>query len=83
MKEAFRTVKENKSIVCPDCDSPESGSIVRRDFLRSVGAVAATAATAPLWAVPKEAAASAPDKAAETAVKALYDTLTEPQKKEV
>jgi hypothetical protein len=61
---------------CPDCTSSD-----RRDFLR-------TAATAvgslPLLAIPRLAAAP-PTKtsAAETAVKALYDTLTPEQKKEI
>jgi hypothetical protein len=61
---------------CPDC-SPSD----RRDFLRT--AVASVGAL-PLFAVPKIGAA-APTKtsAAETAVKALYDTLTPEQKKEI
>ena len=64
---------------CPDCsDVPP---VSRRQFLRTSAAVAA-AGSLPLFATPK-AAAAAPTKtsAAETAVKALYDTLTPEQKK--
>ena len=61
---------------CPDCSSSD-----RRDFLRTA---VATVGSLPLFAVPKLAAAS-PTKtsAAETAVKALFDTLTPEQKKEI
>src|SRR2546423_541983 len=66
---------------CPDCsDVPP---ISRRQFLWS-SAAAAAAGGLPLFATPK-AAAAAPTKtsAAETAVKALYDSLTPPQRKEI
>jgi hypothetical protein len=63
---------------CPDCDAPEPAD--RRTFLK---AAAASAATLPLWATPRAQAAPTPRSAAETAVKALYDSLTEPQRKEI
>lgn len=59
---------------CPDCTSPVS----RRRFIQ------ASAVAVPLFATAKPALA-APSKTspAETAVKALYDSLTDKQKKEV
>lgn len=57
---------------CPDCDG-----IDRRDFLQ----VAALTAAGTVWALPKASAAPSPSSAAETAVKALYGTLTDAQKK--
>jgi hypothetical protein len=75
---------DNKKVVCPDCDAAEV-SLDRRDFLRTVGASAAAAATAglPLFATPRATAAPSRTSAAETAVKALYDSLTDDQRKEV
>ncbi len=74
-----------KKKVCPDCEASDA-SVARRDFLRTVGASAALASTVglPLFATARSAAA-APSKSspAETAVKALYDTLTDEQKKVV
>jgi hypothetical protein len=68
---------------CPDCDA-EAG-FDRRDFLRTVGATAAAAATGgvPLFATARAAAAPTPSSPAETAVKGLYETLTDEQKKAV
>jgi hypothetical protein len=72
-----------KKVVCPDCDTPES-AFDRRDFLKTVGATAAVATTLPLWAEPRAAqAAPTPSSPAETAVKALFDTLTDSQKKTI
>ncbi len=51
----------------------------RRQFLQSAAATAAL----PLFAVPKLVAAPTKKSAAETAVKALYDSLTDAQKKAV
>lgn len=65
---------------CPDCTAPE---LSRRQFLRTSVAATAAAGGLPLFAVPKAAAAPAKTSAAETAVKALYDSLTEKQKKEI
>ena len=67
---------------CPDCDSDDFAPD-RRRFLTTAGLTAAAAATAPLWAAAKAVAAPTPQSAAETAVKALYDTLTDEQKKAV
>ncbi len=66
---------------CPDCGEFD---LSRRQFLRA-SAVAATAAAGglPLFATPKAAAAPTKTSAAETAVKALYDSLTDQQKKEM
>ena len=61
---------------CPDCGD---AALNRRQFLRA----SAAAATLPLFATPKAVAAPAKTSAAETAVKALYDSLTEKQRKEV
>ncbi len=64
---------------CPDCEDLD-----RRDFLRTVSITAATAAVGtglPLYAVPRATAAPTPSCPAETAVKALYDSLTEEQRK--
>jgi hypothetical protein len=73
---------ESNKILCPDCDDP---AFDRRDFLRSLSAVAAAAAAGgvSLWPTRRAAAAPKPDSPAETAVKALYDTLTDKQKKAV
>lgn len=64
---------------CPDCDD---GALDRRDFLRTVGASAA-AASLPLWATARVQAASKPSSVAETAVKGLFETLTDDQKKAI
>jgi hypothetical protein len=74
-----------KTIVCPDCDAPDHLWVSRRGFLKSVGAtaVAAAAGGVGLFAVPKAQAVPSPKSAAETAVKALYDTLSEAQKKAI
>ncbi len=71
--------------VCPDCENPERLDVGRREFLRTVGMAAAVAATGgiELFAVPRAAAAPTPKSTAETAVKALYETLTDDQKKVV
>jgi hypothetical protein len=74
---------DSKKIVCPDCDAADNG-FDRRDFLRVVGATTAAAtAGVPLWATPKAKAAPTPKSPAETAVKALYESLTDEQKKVV
>jgi hypothetical protein len=65
---------------CPDCEG-ESFDLNRRDFLKAAGATAAAAL--PLWAVPTAHAAPTPTSAAETAVKGLYDTLTDAQKRAI
>ncbi len=73
-----------KKVICPDCDAMSEGEFDRRDFLRTVGTTAATTAAAaslPLWAVPRADAAPTPSSPAETAVKALFETLTDEQRK--
>jgi hypothetical protein len=79
-------MQQGKKVVCPDCgDAVQAEGLNRRDFLRSMTAAAAAAATAGtgLWAVPKATAAPTPKGAAESAVKALYDTLTDKQRQEI
>ena len=75
--------RASKLIVCPDCESPPAG-IDRRDFLNVVGAgaVAVAAGTLTEWATPKAAAATLAGPS-ETAAKALYESLTETQRKEI
>lgn len=64
---------------CSDCSSDLP--LNRRRFFQ---ASAVTAASLPLFATAKAApAAPTPKSAAETAVKALYDSLTDQQKKEI
>src|SRR5262245_42649138 len=71
---------------CPDCERDFAIEVAGPDRRRFLPAVATSAAAAglPLWATPRPAAA-APTRtsAPETAVKALYDTLTPEQKKAV
>jgi hypothetical protein len=70
-----------KKKVCPDC---ESNDLDRRDFLRTVGVTAAVStAGLPLFATARAHAAPSKTSPAETAVKALFDTLTDEQKKKV
>jgi hypothetical protein len=73
---------EPNKVVCPDCDGVND-FLDRRDFLRTVGTTTVVAAGAglPLFATPRANAAPTPTSAAETAVKGLYDTLTDAQKK--
>jgi len=69
---------------CPDCEGQPTVS--RRNFLKAVGVTAAAAAAGglPLFATPKvHAAPPTPKSAAETAVKGLYDALTDEQRKEI
>ncbi|HEY7428910.1 MAG TPA: twin-arginine translocation signal domain-containing protein, partial [Gemmataceae bacterium] len=77
----------DKKKVCPDCEAADIG-LDRRDFLRAVGvtAAAATASTLPLFATAAETKGSAaPSKTsvAETALKGLYESLNDTQKKEI
>ena len=63
---------------CPDCDE----SLDRRRFLQSVGGVAAACSAAPLL-TNIASAAPTPKSAAETAVKALYESMSDDQTKGV
>jgi hypothetical protein len=77
-------MEQHKQPVCPDCE--EGFNFDRRDFLRStvVGVGAAAAGlTVPLFGTPRIEAAPTRKSAAETAVKELYETLTDKQKKEM
>jgi hypothetical protein len=71
--------------VCPDCDDNTPDGPDRRDFFRTVttAATSAVLSGSALWAVPRVAAAPSPTSVSETAVKALYDTLTDVQKKTI
>jgi hypothetical protein len=71
---------EKKKVDCPDCSSGEA-SLDRRGFLKTVGVTAAALALP--GGVARVLAAPSPKSPAETAVKALYDSLTPEQKKEV
>jgi hypothetical protein len=73
-------VDKNK-VVCPDCDGGEF-NLDRRGFLRAAGAAAAAVAL-PLGAAGRVAAAPTPNSPAETAVKALFQTLTPKQKETI
>jgi hypothetical protein len=71
---------ESKKKVCPDCEA--EGGVDRRAFLRTVGVTAAAASTGlPLFATARAHAAPTPSSAAETAVKGLFDSLTDEQRK--
>jgi len=69
---------------CPDCGEGRP-AVHRRDFLKSASvagaAVAASAATTPLWALAKEPAAKKPSP--ESLVKTLYDGLSDEQRKTI
>src|SRR5690349_2723559 len=74
-----RTHMDQNKGVCPDCDGGEF-NFDRRRFLRTA---AAAAVALPLGAAARVVAAPTPKSAPETAVKALYETLTDKQKKEI
>jgi len=65
---------------CPDCELYASAPD-RRGFLASIASAAIGSAS--LWDAPRAAAAPSAKSAAETAVKAFYDTLTARQKKTI
>jgi hypothetical protein len=79
------TAKGSKVKVCPDCGESIVAAPSRRDFLVTAGTIAAAAAGGGLieWAVPKAAAATPVKGEAETAAKALYESLTDAQRTEV
>jgi len=74
-------MEQQQKIVCPDCENPPDLTLDRRGFLGTAAATLAGGVT--LWATPKVSAAPSPSSAAETAVKALYETLTDIQKKDI
>jgi hypothetical protein len=72
-----------KKIVCPDCDTTNQ-TLDRRRFLQTVSVTTAAAAGGlPLWATPRVQAAPSVKSPAETAVSALYETLTDDQRKAI
>jgi len=73
---------EQRRIRCPECGEV-SGEVTRREFLKGVGAaaVAVSASAAPVFATARAAAAAEPATPPETAVKRLYESLSDPQKK--
>jgi Protein of unknown function (DUF3500) len=75
---------EAKKPVCPDCEGDNDFNLDRRTFLKTVGVTAAaTAGGLPLFATPKLHAAPTRNSPAETAVKVLFDKLTDDQKKKI
>ena len=69
-----------KPTPCPDCES----SFNRREFIVAVGTATVAATVLPTLGTPSRAmAAPSPGSAAETAVKRLYQSLSEQQKKTV
>jgi Protein of unknown function (DUF3500) len=76
-------MRHDTNPICPDCD-PEATSLDRRGFLSSLTTAASAAAFGgSLWAAPRAHAAPSSKSGAETAVKALYDTLSDKQKKTI
>ena len=73
---------DKKRRECPDCSGE---GFDRRQFLTTTAAAAAAVAAGglPLFATAKASAAPTPSSAPETAVKGLYDLLTDEQKKVV
>jgi Protein of unknown function (DUF3500) len=67
---------------CPECEE-EAGFLARREFLRAVGAGAAGAMAGAGLAHTAAALGASGQNAPETAVKLLYDSLTEAQRKVV
>jgi hypothetical protein len=76
---------DRREMACPDCAAEPEFGLDRRDFFKTVGAGAVAVASAglPPYATPRAQAAPTPTSAAETAVKGLYDTLTDEQKKKI
>jgi Protein of unknown function (DUF3500) len=74
-----------KRRVCPVCTDEQGLNLDRREFLATVSSAAAAVATAgvPLWAAARAQAAPSPSSAAETAVKVLFDSLTDAQRKTI
>jgi len=76
---------ESKKRECPDCAAEAEAGVDRREFIKTVGVTAAAVASAglPVWATPRAVAAPSPRSTAETAVTALYNCLTDQQRREV
>lgn len=72
---------------CPDCEQGIELNVNRRNFLKTAATTAAAVAgsSLPLFAVPRQVQAAAPTarSTAETAVTALYNTLSDDQKNRI
>jgi len=75
---------EPRKVHCPECEA-EAGELTRRDFLKEAGLAAAAASAFPVFATPRESAAAldTPKTSPESAVKRLYESLKDEQKKEI
>ncbi len=75
---------EQRSVRCPECGEV-MGEVTRREFMKGVGAaaVAASAGVLPVFATAREVAAAEtkPKSTPEAAVKHLYESLNDKQKK--
>ncbi len=76
-------MSREKTIICPDCEPLESAGLNRREFLVNTTVAAASVCAATLQAAQQTSAAPTAKRTSETAVKALYDALTEQQRKEM
>src|SRR5262245_23588298 len=87
MQHKKSAAKQSKIRVCPDCGDSVVVGNSRREFLATAGAVAAAAVGGSFieWATPKAAAVTptAVRGEAETAAKALFESLSESQRREV
>jgi len=73
-------MSEQPRVDCPDCGE----GVSRRDFVRKVTGLAVAGSVLPALSSPRRAfAAPAATSKAETAVKRLYDSLSEERKKEI
>lgn len=76
---------QKKPVECPDCVEGTGSPVSRREFVKSVGTVALAGGLLGKVAAPARAGSLLQDvkRPAETAVKRLYDSLTEKQKETV
>jgi len=73
-------MSEQPRVNCPDCED----GVSRRDFVRKVTGIAVAGSLLPAVTSPRGAwAAPTPSSKAETAVKRLYDSLSEKTRKEI
>src|SRR5262245_35466231 len=76
-------MSEQRKVRCPECG--EDVAVTRRDFVKQAGAAAAaiSAGAVPLFATPRVARAdeTKPNLSPETAVKRLYESLKDEQRK--
>src|SRR5262245_60060626 len=74
---------KSQSPTCPDCAGSDDVGLSRRDFLRTVGVTAAATALPLVPATPIVHANPTPRSAAETAVKGLFESLTDEQRRAI